>query len=328
MYKSPKATVGAIITREKDDQVEILLTKRKIKPFKDHWCLPGGYVEDNEPIEAAIKREVQEETGLVFEASYFKSFDDIFPEYGIHNVVNVFVGQGSGTMMPQASEVKEIKWFLLQEACALPLAFSHNEAIAAYQASLQVKISKAELLIQFNTLRAEILERMNLRQQILTVALAGVGIFSVGVTGEITLPIFLLFYPPLGLCLAIAWSHHDVRTGEIGEYLLRHIEPHFATLKWEKFMRELYASRNNISKSMAEYASMGAFIGTEIAAIILAVSFQFLRLTTAAPPSSELYFRFFFSLIAVDIVAVVLTYRFIRERRRRYKNWKDLPAKV
>jgi hypothetical protein len=168
---------------------------------------------------------------------------------------------------------------------------------------------------------------MNLRQQILTVALAGVGIFSVGVTGEIALPIFLLFYPPLGLCLAIAWSHQDVRTGEIGEYLLRYIEPHFTALKWEQFMRELYASGNNIGKSMAEYASMGTFLGTEIAAIILAVAFQFLHLTSAAPPSTGLYFGFFISLIVLDVLAVVLTYRFIRERRRRYKKWKDSPMK-
>jgi 8-oxo-dGTP diphosphatase len=317
MNKSPNATVGAIINRKKDDQVEILLTKRKIKPFRDHWCLPGGYVENNEPIETAIKREVQEETGLVFEPTYFKSFDDIFPEYNIHNVVNIFVGEGSGTIMPQASEVKEIKWFLLQEACALPLAFSHNEAIAAYQACLEEKMLKEELPLQYNTLRAEILKRMELRQQILTVTLAGISIFSAGVTGEIILPIFLLLYPLLGLCLAIAWSHHDVRTGELGEYILRYIEPHF-TLKWEKYMREFYTDRNDIGKRLAEYASMGTFIGTEIAAIILAVSFQFLNLTTVTPPNSDLYLGFFFSLGVLDIFAVVLTYRFIHARRKRY----------
>ena len=277
-----------------------------------------------EPIEAAIIREVQEETGLTFEPTYFKSFDDIFPEHIIHNVVNVFVGEGSGAIVPQAAEVKEIKWFLLAEACALPLAFSHNEAVAAYQASLQAKVQKSELLVQFNALRSEVLARMGMRQQILTIAVAGAGLFSAIVTGDIALPIFLLLYPPLGLCLAIAWSHHDVRTGEIGEYIRRHIEPHFAALQWEQFMLDLYYGKKNISKNMAEYASIGTFIGTEMAAMILAVLFQIPSLTALTPPNSNLYYILFAVFFLLDVIAVRYTYVFIRERRKRYTQWHKL----
>lgn len=42
----------------------ILLIKRKFEPFKDHFALPGGFVDLNETVEAACLRELQEETNL------------------------------------------------------------------------------------------------------------------------------------------------------------------------------------------------------------------------------------------------------------------------
>ena len=59
-YKSPKLTVDAIIT--KNDK--ILLIKRRRKPFKDFWALPGGFVNYGEKVEDAVIREVLEETNL------------------------------------------------------------------------------------------------------------------------------------------------------------------------------------------------------------------------------------------------------------------------
>ena len=60
VYRSPKLTVDGVIIREN----EILLIKRKNKPFKNMWALPGGFVEYNEKTEEAVIREVFEETGL------------------------------------------------------------------------------------------------------------------------------------------------------------------------------------------------------------------------------------------------------------------------
>jgi 8-oxo-dGTP diphosphatase len=56
----PVLGVGAVMF----DGDQVLLVKRAHEPLKGQWSLPGGAVEVGETLEAAVIREVAEETGL------------------------------------------------------------------------------------------------------------------------------------------------------------------------------------------------------------------------------------------------------------------------
>jgi 8-oxo-dGTP diphosphatase len=56
----PIVGVGAVIV----DDGKVVLIKRRYEPLKGQWSLPGGGVEIGETLEAAVAREMLEETGL------------------------------------------------------------------------------------------------------------------------------------------------------------------------------------------------------------------------------------------------------------------------
>lgn len=60
---APMVGVGAVILREE----AVLLVRRGRPPAYGKWSVPGGLVNLGERIEAAVKREIQEEAGLVVE---------------------------------------------------------------------------------------------------------------------------------------------------------------------------------------------------------------------------------------------------------------------
>ena len=57
-------TVDLVLFTIIKDRLCVLVIRRGADPFKGRWALPGGFVEPDEDLERAARRELQEETGL------------------------------------------------------------------------------------------------------------------------------------------------------------------------------------------------------------------------------------------------------------------------
>jgi 8-oxo-dGTP diphosphatase len=63
-YPRPMVTVDCVLLRESRRSLQVMLVERKSPPYKGRWALPGGFIRLNEPLEAAVARELSEETGI------------------------------------------------------------------------------------------------------------------------------------------------------------------------------------------------------------------------------------------------------------------------
>ena len=108
------------------DIPEILLVQRKDPPFKDMWALPGGFMEMNETLEEAARRELLEETSIIAgELIRFDTYDKPGRDPRGRTITQVFVLLWKKEMgQPRAgSDARALAW---HELIAMPeLAFDH-----------------------------------------------------------------------------------------------------------------------------------------------------------------------------------------------------------
>jgi len=63
-YPRPMVTVDLVVIAPRDDRLSLLLVRRGKPPYEGSWALPGGFVEMDESLADAARRELAEETGL------------------------------------------------------------------------------------------------------------------------------------------------------------------------------------------------------------------------------------------------------------------------
>jgi len=119
----PLLGVGAVVFHAG----KVLLIQRGTEPLKGWWTVPGGLVEVGERLEAAVRREALEETGLrVKPVAVAALFQRIAPDMAgrteFHHVIVDFLCELEDGAVRAASDVAQAGWFTPEESRQLQMA--------------------------------------------------------------------------------------------------------------------------------------------------------------------------------------------------------------
>lgn len=114
------ATVGALIY-EPDDKMLMVRTHK----WSHKWGIPGGKIKFNEASEDALRREIEEETGLAITDIRFEVVQDcLLPEEfyrRAHFLLLNYTARAASREVQLNEEAEEYRWCTMEEALALDL---------------------------------------------------------------------------------------------------------------------------------------------------------------------------------------------------------------
>ena len=132
-YPRPAVTVDAVLISPRNS---VLLIERGKEPFKGKWALPGGFIEMDEELETACRRELEEETGLrVGELKQFRAYGGVNRDPRHRTISVLFYAFTDDELLACAGDdAAKVQWFSINQ---LPeLAFDHRQILDEFKAEI------------------------------------------------------------------------------------------------------------------------------------------------------------------------------------------------
>ncbi len=133
-------TVDIVLFTILERQLNVLLIRRLAEPFRGSYALPGGFVLENESVDQAAHRELQEETGVekVFlEQLYTFGEPDRDPRGRVITVA-YYALVANSHILRSGTDAADAAWFSLDKLP--PVAFDHQSIIEYAQQRLRNKL--------------------------------------------------------------------------------------------------------------------------------------------------------------------------------------------
>jgi len=138
-----KISVDAVVFGYTSSEgLSILLIKRKNKPFSGTWALPGGLVRNEETLEEAVERELEEETGITInylEQLYSFGSPKRDPRNRVISIAYFGLVRPDVFELHADTDATAAQWFNIKELPAL--AFDHTHIIDTALKRLQAKLT-------------------------------------------------------------------------------------------------------------------------------------------------------------------------------------------
>jgi 8-oxo-dGTP diphosphatase len=180
-YHRPSVTVDVVIFALVEDDLRVLLIKRKYAPYAGFWAIPGGFVRLDESLEDAAVRELAEETGVTdvyIEQLYTFGEPERDPRTRVITVAYFALVPFDAIHHHPGEEAAETSWFSVFEPPEL--AFDHQAILEYALTRLRYKLeytsvgfkllpdefTLTELQKAYETILGEPLDKRNFRRKI------------------------------------------------------------------------------------------------------------------------------------------------------------------
>jgi 8-oxo-dGTP diphosphatase len=173
-------TVDIVLFTIRDRKLHLLLIKRLAKPFENRYALPGGFVHDDESLDAAAIRELREETGVdrVYLEQLYTFGDPKRDPRGRVITVAYYALVPHNQSLQAGTDAADAAWFPVTDLP--PLAFDHRKIVEyAHQRIrnkldytnvgfelLPDKFTLTELQLVHEAILGENLDKRNFRRKI------------------------------------------------------------------------------------------------------------------------------------------------------------------